>query len=653
MEKNRKKPRLEMAKQPEIIPAQRLQQLDTVQRFPARQQEVAKMPIGQKQILEASEILKKYKDGKANLEARLIENEEFWKLNHWKQFQTKSFNENDPRPASAWLFNSVNNKHADAMDNYPEPNILPREKSDENVASALSEIIPVVLENNEFEETYSDGWWDKLKGGTAAYGVFWDNSRMNGLGDVSIRPLELLNIFWEPGIQDIQKSRNLFIVELVDNDLLETTYPQLAHKLQSSTIDVAEYHYDDTVDTTEKSAVVDWYYKKNGKLHYVKYVNDTVLYASENEPDYAERGYYDDGEYPVVFDVLFPEKGTPAGFGYIDIMKDPQMYIDKIDSSIMKNAVLLSKPRYFMSDSAQVNEQEYMDYSKDVVHVAGSFDETKVKKIEVDEIPAVYLQVKENKVEELKETSGNRDFSQGATTSGVTAASAIAALQEAGSKTSRDMIKAAYRAYASIVKMAIERIRQFYDEPRSFRIVGPNNEIQFKDFDNTMMQPQGGGVEFGVELKGRLPIFDIKVRPQKSSPFSKIAQNELAKELYGLGVFNPELADQAYPCVDMMDFEGKDEVLQRIQQNGLMYQKMMQMQQSMMQMAQLIAQTTGDTRIADALMAQGIQGATLPQAQAKTESLETDALGNVTKEAKNSTAGKARARVAASTTPKV
>lgn len=653
MEKNRKKPRLEMAKQPEIIPAQRLQQLDTVQRFPARQQEVAKMPIGQKQILEASEILKKYKDGKANLEARLIENEEFWKLNHWKQFQTKSFNENDPRPASAWLFNSVNNKHADAMDNYPEPNILPREKSDENVASALSEIIPVVLENNEFEETYSDGWWDKLKGGTAAYGVFWDNSRMNGLGDVSIRPLELLNIFWEPGIQDIQKSRNLFIVELVDNDLLETTYPQLAHKLQSSTIDVAEYHYDDTVDTTEKSAVVDWYYKKNGKLHYVKYVNDTVLYASENEPDYAERGYYDDGEYPVVFDVLFPEKGTPAGFGYIDIMKDPQMYIDKIDSSIMKNAVLLSKPRYFMSDSAQVNEQEYMDYSKDVVHVAGSFDETKVKKIEVDEIPAVYLQVKENKVEELKETSGNRDFSQGATTSGVTAASAIAALQEAGSKTSRDMIKAAYRAYASIVKMAIERIRQFYDEPRSFRIVGPNNEIQFKDFDNTMMQPQGGGVEFGVELKGRLPIFDIKVRPQKSSPFSKIAQNELAKELYGMGAFNPELSDQAYACVDMMDFEGKDEVLLKIQQNGLMYQKMMQMQQSMMQMAQLIAQTTGDTRIVDALASQGIQGTSMPQLTRDSEETETNSLGEVTKKAENSQAGKARARVASSATPKV
>lgn len=653
--------RTEVARQPRpgIVPTQE-RQLGVMQQASGRQQlpvvqkpEPENMPIGKEQILEASEILKKYKDGKANLEARLIENEEYWKLNHWKQFQAKSFNQNDPRPASAWLFNSVNNKHADAMDNYPEPNVLPREKSDESVARTLSEIVPVILENNDFESTYSDAWWDKLKGGTAAYGVFWDNSRLNGLGDVSIKALELLNIFWEPGIQDIQKSMNLFIVELVDNGLLEMTYPQLAHKLQSSSIEVAEYHYDDTVDTSQKSAVVDWYYKKNGKLHYVKYVNDEILFASENEADYAKRGYYDDGEYPVVFDVMFPEKGTAAGFGYIDIMKDPQMYIDKIDSSIMKNAVLLSKPRYFMSDASGVNEKEYTDYSKDVVHVAGSLDDTKVKRIEVDEIPAVYLQVKENKVEELKETSGNRDFSQGATTSGVTAASAIAALQEAGSKTSRDMIKASYRAYAAIVEKVIERVRQFYDEPRSFRIVGQNNQVQFTEFDNSMMQLQGGGVEFGVELKGRLPVFDIKVRPQKSSPFSKIAQNELAKELYGMGAFNPELSDQAYACVDMMDFEGKDEVLLKIQQNGLMYQKMMQMQQSMMQMAQLIAQTTGDTRIVDALASQGIQGTSMPQLTRDSEETETNSLGEVTKKAENSQAGKARARVASSATPKV
>ena len=336
------------------------------------------LPIGKAQVTEATRILEKYKTGKKNLEERLIQNEEFWKLNHWEQFQARHLNQNDPRPTSAWLFNSINNKHADAMDNYPEPNILPREESDKRAANMLSDIIPVVLDRNEFEDAYSSAWWDKLKGGTAAYGIFWNNKLLNGLGDIDIKVLELLNLFWEPGIKDIQDSRNIFITELIDIDLLKQMYPEQLGNLQgaSSGLKISEYHYDDTVDTSDKAIVIDWYYKSSGVVHYVKYVNDTVLYASENTPEYAERGFYDHGLYPIVFDVLFEEKGTPAGFGYIDIMKDPQMYIDKMDSAILKNAVLLTKPRYFIKDAAAINENEFADYSKDFVHVSGSLDDT-------------------------------------------------------------------------------------------------------------------------------------------------------------------------------------------------------------------------------------------------------------------------------------
>lgn len=608
--------------------------------------------IGTKEIQKAGEILRKYKEGKANLENRIIENEEYWKLNHWNQIQPKHMNKNDPRPTSAWLFNSINNKHADAMDNYPEPNVLPREESDKGTAEILSEIIPVVLEHCDFESTYASAWWDKLKGGTAAYGVFWDNSLMNGLGDVNIKNIDLLNIFWEPGVKDLEESRNLFVVELIDNDLLKEQYPELTNKLTGgNTLSISEYVYDDTIDTTDKSAVVDWYYKKGSKLHYVKYVEDIVLYASEDDETYRERGYYDDGEYPIVLDVMFEEKGTPAGFGYIDIMKDPQMYIDKLDSSILKNAVLLSRPRYFIKDSANINEEEFADYAKDFVHVSGSLDDTGIRKIETEPIPANYMQVKADKIDELKETSGNNDFAQGTTASGVTAASAIAALQEAGSKTSRDMIKASYRAYTKICYKVIERIRQFYDDARSFRVVGQNNTETFMQVDNSMLQPQGGGMEFGLEIKGRLPVFDIKVRPQKSSPFSKIAQNELAKELYGMGVFNPEYADQAYVCLEMMDFEGKDTVLRKVQQNGLMAQRIAQMEQSMLMMANLISEATGDTRIADALMGQ--MGMQQPNtAMPNVEDLDVNQLGEA-KKAENATVGKARAKVAQSATPKV
>jgi len=614
-------------------------------------------PIGKEQVRKARETLEQYKKGKTNLEERIVDNEQWYKMRHWEQIRTKSSNQNDPQPASAWLFNSIANKHADAMDNYPEPNVLPREESDKPIAETLSEILPVILECNDFEQTYSDAWWYKLKAGTGVYGVFWNPRKDNGLGDIDIKKMDLLNIFWEPGISDLQKSRNLFTVELVSNELLEAQYPQLTGKVGDSSLELAKYIYDDTVDTSEKSAVVDWYYKvsrpEGGEiLHYCKFVNDEVIYSSENDPTYAERGYYDHGMYPIILDVMFMEEGTPAGFGYIDIMKDCQMYIDKLGQGIIKNAVALSRPRYLVKDNSGINEQEYADLSKDFVHVnSNSVDDDHIRQIQIQPLSGVYVEIMNQKIDELKETSGNRDFSQGSTTSGVTAASAIAALQEAGSKLSRDMIKSAYRAFAGVNKLVIELIRQFYDTPRCFRIVGERGATKLVQFDNTGMTQTGGGNEFGLELGARKPVFDLKVTSQKASPFSKVAQNELAKELYQLGFFNPQLSDQALATIQMMDFEGKDMVEQRISQNGTMFQQIQQMQAQMQQMAAVIAQSTGDPRLLEALTGQQ-QGATMPQVSGSHgESVETDQLG--AEKSKATTAGKARERVAEAATPRV
>ena len=215
-------------------------------------------PIGMKEIQEAAAILKKYKDGKANLETRIVEDEQWWELRHWEVIRRQK-NTVNPQPTSAWLFNAILNKHADAMDNYPEPVVLPREKSDEESARMLSSVLPVVMEYNEFEQTYNDNWWEKLKHGTSVYGVFWNSAKENGLGDIDIQEIDLLKLFWEPGITDIQKSRNLFIVELVDEDLLDRQYPQYAGKMGGSTVDVKEYLYDDTVDNTGKSACAGWH----------------------------------------------------------------------------------------------------------------------------------------------------------------------------------------------------------------------------------------------------------------------------------------------------------------------------------------------------------------------------------------------------------
>lgn len=601
-------------------------------------------PIGREAVHKATQILQKYKEGKANLEQRIIDNEQWYKLRHWESMRKSGTN--DVEPTSAWLFNCIANKHADAMDNFPSPNVLPREEGDKAEAEMLTSILPVILDQNDFEKTYDEVWNYKLKSGTGVYGVFWDSSKLNGLGDISIQKVDLINLFWESGITDIQKSRNLFHVELCDNDVLIGRYPQLQGKLGKSTIDIAKYVYDDSVDTSEKSVVVDWYYKKmnsQGKqvLHYCKYVNDEVLFATENDPNFAERGFYDHGRYPFEFDPLFRVEGTPAGFGYIDVGKSAQEYIDRGNQAIMQNMLSNARPRHFIRNDGSVNEKEYADMTKDFIHVDGNLGQDSILPVAGKPLSDIYVQVINNKVDELKETTGNRDISTGGTTSGVTAASAIAAMQEAGSKLSRDSNKASYRVFRQICLMCIELIRQFYDLPRCFRIIGENGVARFVQYSNQGIVPQAQGMDFGMDMGMRIPLFDIEVTAQKQSPYSKMSQNELALQFYQAGFFNPAMADQALVCLDMMDFDRKEFIMQKISQNGGMLQQMMML-------AQMLDAKGGGGEITAGLAQQF--GVPVPGVS-DTNVSGKEALGGESGSGEAANTKKARQRVADSTSP--
>ncbi|MDY4754757.1 MAG: hypothetical protein SO355_05345 [Candidatus Faecousia sp.] len=539
-------------------------------------QEAMQPVIGQEQIRRAQVILNRYKEGKANLERRVVDNEQWYKLRHWECM--RGHGKNQVEPTSGWLFNAIASKHADVMDNYPSPNVLPREEGDRGEAKLLGSILPVVLEQSEFEQVYDEVNDYKLKAGTGIYGVFWDPNSSGGLGDVAIKKVDILNLFWESGITDIQQSANVFHIQLVSNQVLQEQYPQLAHKFAGPPSEPvgSKYLYDDRVDTTDKSAVVDWYYKKQqgGRsiLHYCKYVGDQVLFATENEPEYAQRGWYDHGLYPFVFDPLFRMAGTPCGFGYIDVAKSAQEYIDRGNQAILMNLLVNARPRHFIRSDGSVNEEEYGDLTRDFVHVEGGLGQDSILPIQSTGLSEVYLAVLNSKVDELKEVTGNRDISTGGTSSGVTAASAIAAMQEAGSKLSRDSNKAAYRAFRKLCLMVIELIRQFYTLPRCFRIMGEQGAAEFVQYSNAGLLPRDQGSQMGIPLGSRVPLFDITVSAQKQSAYSRMSQNEMALQFYSAGFFDPQNAQQALLCMDMMDFDRKEMVMQQIAKNAQQYQ---------------------------------------------------------------------------------
>lgn len=549
--------------------------------------------IGVEEIIKARETLQKYKQQKQSLESRVVNNEEWWKIHNWEQIKKKDAAKADREnpngietpSSSAWLFNSITNKIADFSDNYPEANIRARTGGDVPEAERLKNVIPMILKQNKFYKTYIADISEKSKSGTGITYVGW-NPKKDGIGDVEIQNINILSIFWQGGITNIQKSRNVFTVELVDTDLLKKQYPSEAENITSDgEVDLKQYLYEDYIDTTDKSLVIDWWYKKDGKLHYCKFVNNVVLFATENEPDEYPNGYYDDGNYPFVFDVMFPMQGTIAGFGFIDVGKQPQEYIDKMDAGILQNVLMNSTPRYFERQDSEINEEEFLDWTQPFVKTNTNLGQDDLREINVRGLDSAVFTQRDSKINEIKETTANRDVSTGGTTSGVTAASAISALIETGSKVSRMAIKGTYDAFENIIYLIIERMRQFYDLPRYVRITGDDGTDDFDTYDNSNLKLQERQTLQG-DTAQYLPEFDIEVAAQKASPYSKAAQNELALQLYSAGFFNPQNTDQSLACLNIMDFDHKSDVINQIKKNGTLLDALQQAQMQLQQLQQ-------------------------------------------------------------------
>ncbi len=265
-----------------------------------------------------------------------------------------------------------------------------------------------------------------------------------------------------------------------------------------------------------------------------------------------------------MFDVLFPEEGTPCGYGYVDLCKSPQKQIDLMNQAILKNTLAAATPRFFIRSDGAVNENEYADWTRPFVHTNGNLGADSIAPIHTAGLDSVYVAIMQSKIAEMKETAGNRDVANGGTASGVTAATAIAALQEAGGKLSRNMIDDGYEAFSDVVTLVIELIRQFYQLPRQFRLLGAMGREEFVSYDGQGLREQV--MDDGTGVCYRVPEFDLEVSAQDENPYKTMEYNQLALQLFQMGFFREDMADQALRCLELMDFKNKDQLTAAILQ---------------------------------------------------------------------------------------
>lgn len=553
--------------------------------------------------LEAKKLLRElkiYQEAKKKQDREAITNEKWFESKHWQYIKGKQ-KELGHEPTTPFILNAVWNKHADAMDNYPEPVFLEREENDKAEADKLTKIMPLILEKNDFEKIYSDVWWQKLKQGTGVYYVGWDPSKESGLGDIVIQKIDLLRFFAQPHIDNVQDSKYIFVLSIVDTAALNRQYPGKEIKSDAASSELQGYMENyQTTELEDKSLLIDCYERgrnERGKMvvHLTKFVGETLLYSTKSDDRFRDTGLYEHGLYPFVVDPFIPKESSLYGIGLIECAKSTQEYIDKLDYIIEHNALTSGKPRWLIKRSSGVRTEDITDLSKDAIECDSVVDDTAIRQIQANPIPAYIINHRQNKINELKEVLGNRDFAQGGVSGGVTAYGAISALQEAGNKLSRDTIKSSYRAFRDIVNLCVELIREFYDEERSFRITGENGDAAYTTLSNAELRPQ---IQLGIggETFLRKAIFDIQIVPQRKNPFNTNTHNQLVMQLYQAGAFTAQMADSTIVALDAMIIDNKDRIIKSLREL-----KAQQLQEQMLQMqmlqAQQMAQMPADTAL--------------------------------------------------------
>jgi hypothetical protein len=236
----------------------------------------------------------------------------------------------------------------------------------------------------------------------------WDKDANGGKGDLYVKRGQLLNLYWDQEVSNIQDSSDVFYLHQVDRDELLRDHPELEAELTADDRDFQRQPDNPTNAQPTKATVVDWYYKKRNKagkrvLHYCRFVSDTVLYATENDKELSERGLYDHGEYPFEIDVLYPLEGQVAGFGKVAVGANTQIYIDLISKALLQNALWSSRPRYLKKKASGINESDFLDARKSLIEYEG--DPNAIKPVETPRIDGNVLNLQGSMIDELRTNS--------------------------------------------------------------------------------------------------------------------------------------------------------------------------------------------------------------------------------------------------------
>jgi len=484
--------------------------------------------------------------------ARQDHNERLYRGDHWEETRDRRQDDGRPEPMTPMIQSIVENVQADLMDGFPQAVIRPESPRDNDVADVVGALIAQNHDAQNFRAEYRHMVHDLLVQGWCAAESGYDPHAYNNIGMGFIRYVNCRSILFDPQVEDIQDGRAVFKIQPVTIHRLEELYPQYEGQFESDVYDVAEEKDRRVTRQDSKNLLMIEYWWREFdaalqiyRVHMVKCAGHKILEDSRRA---KPEGYYAAGTYPFVVTTMLRRKGSPLGLGFGDAFGPTQIYTDKLDQIVMMNAFMASKPKLLVQRSSGFDVSDLQDWAKEVHegdNIAGVSWES------VPPLPAYILNYGQQLRQMARDESGANDFSRGNTASGVTAASAIAALQEASGKRSRMINRQMHESYKESVRMEIEFEREFNMLPREVLVMRGGEQIPMTFEAAMMTRLSDTGVEVPIE-------FFVSIKVEQERRFQTQTQNELMLQLLQMGILNPQQA------VENMVFDGKDQILKQM-----------------------------------------------------------------------------------------
>lgn len=506
------------------------------------------------------ELFKEYSEAYKTEWERIDDNERIYQGDHWNGMEA-SLNDNNanvPKPTTPIITSTIENIKADMSDEFPEAIILPDDVEDEVAARVLTEALRQEQEACGFAREYDLHVQDVLNCGWSVWEVGHDPELNRGIGGSYLRYVINKNFMCDPEAIHLQDGRACFKFDTRPFDWFEQRYPDHAPHFKGDE-DLIDKTHDDFGSTTapnkpNRYRLIEAWFRihnpetKKNEIHMVLMAGGQIL---ENSFESRPNGYFKHGKYPFVVTRLFPQKGSALGLGITDLFKDAQRYSDKLDQILLLNTFRASRPRLLVQEGL-CNIDEMRDFSKEVVEVSGAPQAVATWQ-QANPLPSHTMAYIAQIRELIKTESGSNEQSRGNTASGVTAGTAIAALQEMSMKRSRMEGRAIHYGYQEASLMQLDVMEEFDTVERNIIVTigGQKQKLPFSNKTFRKLFSEDNDIPIG---------FRVSVRTSRQTRYTKLQHNELWLQMMGT------LGNTVDPAImiEGLEYEEKERLLENI-----------------------------------------------------------------------------------------